>query len=141
MCWCKGYKSPATKRFLRRFGIVISLYIVILCALVKFGDAAIKHGCPLYVLAMLMAAPVVGVLIVLGRYVMEETDEYRRLLLVRSLIVASGALLTTSVVNDFLRAFAHWKALPPFISFDLFSLTLAIAQVSQCRALRTDKDE
>jgi hypothetical protein len=141
MIWCKEYKSPAMKRYIREFLIAMSSYVVILCAAVRLGRPLIKHGWPLYLMAILPALPVIGILAIMGRYLQDETDEYRRLLAVRSLMAATGVLLTTIVVNDFLRAFAHRGSLPPFVSFDVFMLALAIAQVIQCRASRGCDDE
>jgi hypothetical protein len=141
MSWCRGYKSPAMKRYIRQILIAMSSYTVIIFAVVRFGRPLIKHGWPLYVMAILPALPVIGVLGIMGHYLQDETDEYRRLLAVRSLIAATGVLLSTIVVNDFLRAFAHSASLPAFVSFDLFMATLAIAQGIQHLASRSRDDE
>lgn len=131
MGWWIGCSSAAGKRYRRRVLTAMSLYLVILYACVKLAKLVPEHGWMLYVLALLPAVPVLAVLAILGRYLQEETDEYLRLLAMRSLILASGALLGTIVVNDFLRAIAHGDALSPFVCFVVFFLSFGIAQQVQ----------
>ena len=140
MSWWIGCSSPAGKRYRRRALIAMSLYLVILFACVKLVRNVPLHGWLLHVVALLPAVPVLAVLAILGRYLQEETDEYLRMLAMRSLIVASGALLGTIVVNDFLRAIAEGAALDPFVCFGLFFVTFGIAQSVQGLASRNGDD-
>ena len=141
MCWCKGYKSPVMKRYIREFSIAMSFYAVILCAVIRFGQPLIKHGWLLYLMAILPALPLIAMFTAMGRYLRDETDEYRRMLAVRSLIAATGVLLVTIAVNDCLRNFAHARSLPPFVCLDVFLLALLVAQVIQNRASCGRDDE
>ncbi len=129
MGWWIGCNSAAGKRYRRRVLTAMSLYIVILFSCLKLVKTVPMHGWVLYVVALLPAVPVIAVLASLGRYLQEETDEYLRMLATRSLIVASGALLGTIVVNDFLRVIAHGTALSPFVFFVVFFMAFGLAQV------------
>jgi hypothetical protein len=141
MSWCRGYKSPAAKRYMRRIMIAMWSWVVIIFGALTLGRHVIKHGWPLYVMSVLLTLPVIGIFAIMGRYLQEETDEYRRLLAVRSLIIATGVLLTTIFVNDFLRVSAHWAGLPPFLSFEIFAVVFCIAQAIQWKASRGRNDE
>jgi hypothetical protein len=141
MGWCIGRNTTAGKRYRRRVLTSMALYIVVLFSCLKLVKAVPMHGWLLYAVAMLPAVPVLAVLVMLARYVKEETDEYLRMLTVRSLLVAAGALLATSVVNDFLRVIAHSGALAPFVYFVVFFVSFGVAQAVQEMAWRGGGDE
>jgi hypothetical protein len=136
MGWWIGYNTAAGRRYRRRVLTAISVYAVILYSCLKLVKTLPMHGWVLYVVAVLPAVPVIAVLAILGRYLQEETDEYLRMLATRSLLVASGALLGTIVVNDFLRLLAHGAALSPFVCFAVFFVAFGIAQMVQDMASR-----
>jgi hypothetical protein len=141
MGWWIGCGSVAGKRYRRRVLTAMSLYIVILFSCLKLVKAFPVHGWVLYALAMLPAVPVLAVLVFLARYLREETDEYLRMLTVRSVLVAAGALLATIVVNDFLRVIAHGAAVAPFVCFIVFFLSFGFAQAAQELTSRGAGDE
>ena len=64
-------------------------------------------------------------------YLREEKDEYQRLLAVRSLLVATFAVLALSTYNDFLRSYGHSSGFPPFTCFVSFWLIFGIANLLQ----------
>lgn len=141
MGWWIGHNTAAGKRYRRRVLIAMSLYVVILFSCMKFVKAVPMHAWALYLLAVLPALPVLAVLVILARYLQEETDEYLRMLTVRSLLVAAGAMLATIVVNDFLRIIAHGGPLMPFVCFTVFFVSFGIAQLVQEAASRRGGDE
>lgn len=141
MGWWIGRNSAAGKRYRRRVLMAMSLYIVILISCMKLVKAVPMHAWALYLLAVLPALPVLAVLVILARYLQEESDEYLRMLTVRSLLVAAGALLATSVVNDFLRVIAHGGPLIPFVCFIVFFVSFGIAQAVQEAASRRSGDD
>jgi hypothetical protein len=121
-------KSKALKKYQRRVMVTMAAYL-----LVVLGSAEIvKHGAPrgwhLYFWSVLPAIPVIAVIVQMGRYLREETDEYLRLRTMLSLLVATGTLLGTLVASDFLQSFASVPALPPFTSFVVFCAAFAITQ-------------
>ena len=67
------------------------------------------------------------VMVNMGRYLKEESDEYLRLRMIRSLLVATAALLGPLVVSDFVRAYAGAPAFPPFACFVTFCMAFGIA--------------
>ncbi len=141
MGWWMGCNSVAGKRYRRRVLVAMSLYVVILFSCIELVKVFVLHGWMLYAVAILPALPVIAVLVSLGRYLQEETDEYLRMLTVRSLLLASGLLLVTIVVNDFLRTIAHRGALDPFVCFIVFFASFGLAQAAQEMASRSGGDE
>jgi hypothetical protein len=68
-----------------------------------------KHGLipgPLqYLVAMLPALPIIGIFGAIGRYLVEEQDEYVRMLMVRQTLWASAFTLSIATVWGFLDNF------------------------------------
>jgi hypothetical protein len=104
--------------------------VVVICAtlLVRHG---LVHGWAVYVWSVLPALPVMVVIAQMGRYLQEENDEYLRLITMRSLLVATAALLGMLVVSDFLRSYTPTGDLPPFVSFMVFCVAFGLAQAVQ----------
>jgi len=59
-----------------------------------------------YLVAILPALPVIGLFAAIGRYLVEEQDEYVRMLMVRQTLWASGFALSAATVVGFLQNFA-----------------------------------
>lgn len=94
-----------TRRYLVRLAILMTLYVVALFASVS----QFRHGHPTgalaWALAVAPALPVVGVFWAVLRLIVETTDEYLRLLLVRQTLIATGFMLSIATVWGFLENF------------------------------------
>jgi hypothetical protein len=128
MGWGIGSGSKAGKVYQKRMLTTMLLYV----SMVMAASSIVRHGHPvgwhLYFWAIAPAVPVMFVLVYLGIYLRDETDEYMRMIAIRSLLVATGALLATIVVNDFLRSYTPIGPLPPFTGFVLFFVSFGVAQ-------------
>ena len=99
------YRSPALRRYMYRLLAFIALYLVALfTAVTLFRDGAVS-GLPAYALAVSPALPIIGVFWAVMRFMIEEQDEFIRLLLVRQCLVATGFCLTIMTVWEFLQNF------------------------------------
>lgn len=58
-----------------------------------------------YVVALLPALPIIGIFAAMGRYLLEEQDEYIRMLMVRQTLWASGFALSVATAWGFLESF------------------------------------
>ncbi len=58
-----------------------------------------------YVAAVLPALPIIGIFTAMGRYLVEEQDEFVRVLMVRQTLWASGFALSVATVWGFLENF------------------------------------
>ena len=97
--------SPAAKRYNRRV-IWLSLgYAVLLLAAVYAFKHQLLSGAAMWVAAILPALPVIGIFAAIGRYLVEENDEYLRMLLVRQTLWASGFALSAATLWGFLESF------------------------------------
>jgi len=58
-----------------------------------------------YLVATLPALPIIGIFVAIGRYLVEERDEYVRTLMVRQTLWASAFALSVATVWGFLESF------------------------------------
>lgn len=86
------------------------IWLSLLYALFLIGAVyGFKHhllsGIAAYVAAILPALPIIGIFAAIGRYLVEEQDEYVRMLMVRQTLWASGFALSVATVWGFLENF------------------------------------
>ena len=109
----------ATQRYTRDFWIAILVYVVLVFAV----TLAIKHhnitGPLLWTLAVLPALPLLRMIYVMGRYLL-ETDEYQRAMQTRRMLGALGAMLGVCTVYGFVETFAGAPHLELYLVFPMF---------------------
>lgn len=97
--------NPAIKRYNRRvIGLSLLYGAFILTAVYGFKHQLV-HGPVAYVVAILPAIPIIGIFGAMGRYLVEEQDEYVRMLMVRQTLWASGFALSIATIWGFLESF------------------------------------
>ena len=92
------------KRYVRRLAVSMALYMVTLFAAVHFVGKHIVTGPTAYVLAILPGICVCGVFWAVGRLIIEQDDEYQRMLLVRQTLVATAFALSLATIWGFLES-------------------------------------
>jgi hypothetical protein len=97
--------SPAWKRYNIRVVWLSLFYAAFLLAAVYSFKHHLLGGPLAYVLAVAPALPIVGIFVAMGRYLVEEQDEYLRMLLVRQSLWASGFALSLATMWGFLESF------------------------------------
>lgn len=105
-----GYKSPAIRRYTTRLAVLMTVYLVTLFGAVRLFRADAVSGPLAYALAVLPALPIIGVFWAVMRLLVEEPDEYWRMLLVRQALFATGFCLTIMTIWEFLQNF---ELVPP----------------------------
>jgi hypothetical protein len=100
-----AYRSPALRRYMIRLAVLMSIYLVTLFIAVKAFRAGAVSGPAAYALAILPALPVIGVFWAVMRVLVEEPDEFMRLIHVRQCLVATGFCLTIMTIWEFLQNF------------------------------------
>lgn len=119
-------KSIAQRRYNRRVMGLSVAYAAFLLPIV----AVFRHDPPAggvaYALAILPALPIIGIFMAIGRYLVEERDEYLRLLMTRQTLIASGLALSVAMVVGFLESFdliapihSYWFAILWFAGLGL----------------------
>ena len=99
------YKSPATRRYLIRLAVLMSAYLVTLFVAVYAFRHQLVSGPLAYPLAILPAVPIIGGFWAVMRLLVEEPDEYLRMLFVRQALIATGFCLTVMTIWEFLQNF------------------------------------
>jgi xanthosine utilization system XapX-like protein len=93
------------KRYNQRMIWLSLLY----AAFLLFAVYGFKHhlfgGVFAYLAALLPALPIIGIFAAMGRYLVEEQDEYVRMLLVRQSLWASGFAMSVATIWGFLESF------------------------------------
>ena len=119
-------KTPAWKRYNWRVVWLSLLYVLFLFGAVYGFRHNLLHGAIAYVAAILPALPIIGVFGAIGRYLVEEQDEYVRMLMVRQSLFASAFALSLATVWGFLsnfglvgRADGYWVAIAWFFGLGL----------------------
>jgi hypothetical protein len=98
-------RTPAWKRYNWRVIWLSLAYAVFLIVAVYGFKHQLVTGPAAYVVAILPALPIVGIFGAIGRYLVEEQDEYVRMLMVRQTLWASGFTLSLATVWGFLDNF------------------------------------
>lgn len=115
----------ALSRAFKRYNIAVvalgAAYCVLLVSAELLVHRHILTGPLAYVAAVLPALPIIGMFGAIGRYLIEESDEYLRMLMVRQSLVASGFALSVSTIWGFLESFdlvahldSYWVAVAWF---------------------------
>ena len=98
-------RTPAWKRYNWRVAWTSLVYVVFLLGAVYGFKHQLVPGALRYLVAVLPALPVIGIFVAIGRYLVEEQDEYVRMLMVRQTLWASGIALSLATVWGFLENF------------------------------------
>jgi nitric oxide reductase large subunit len=107
--------NPAQRAYLRRFVPTMLAYVVAVTAVsAVMRSAHPPTGALAYALAVLPALPLLGVFWIIGRYLVEEQDEYVRMLRVRQTLIATGLTLSLATLWGFLETFANAPHVPLF---------------------------
>ena len=125
--FCQNKMSPHQRRYLRTFGATLAI-----TAFVEMmtGDAAknshLSHPV-LYALALLAAIPVIGMIVIIGKYLSTEKDEFIRNMVTQALLWGLGVMMVGESIYAFLADYA-WAARPLLIlDIDIFFVAAAIA--------------
>lgn len=95
--------SPAVRRYLTRLVVLMLIYIGLIFAAGWLFRHQPPHGPLAWVLAVLPALPIIGVVGACMRLLVEESDEYVRMLYVRQMLFATGFCLTVMTVWEFFQ--------------------------------------
>lgn len=121
-----NFKRPASRRYLQRLALAMACYIATLfLAITQVRDGQLT-GPLAWFLALLPGLSVAGVFWAIGRLLVEEPDEYQRMLLVRQVLVATGFTLTIVTIYGFLENFRLVSHVDGFYIAILWFIGLAV---------------
>jgi hypothetical protein len=119
-------RTPAWKRYNWRVVWLSLIYAAFLIAAVYGFKHQLVPGALKYLVAILPALPIIGIFGAIGRYLVEEQDEYVRMLMVRQTLWASAFSLSVATTWGFLDNFelvghvdGYWIAILWFFGLGL----------------------
>lgn len=107
-------KSPARHRYNRRVLLLTIAYVVLLVPAVYLLSRHLVAGLAAYVVGVLPALPVAGIFVAIGAYLVEERDEYLRMLATRQSLIATGTAMVAATIWGFLEGF---ELLPHMVGY------------------------
>lgn len=131
-----GGCTPALMRRDRRTLISALIYVVALLAVVWVEKIHPVRGLLADALALLPAAPVIGMVAATGLYFREETDEFERAVRVENALWATGGTLAIATVWGFAELLASAPHVAGWIWFPLWALFGQVADVFTRRRYR-----
>jgi hypothetical protein len=131
----KGCATAAGMAYNRRLLPFAAGYVVVMLGAIVLHGRYHVAGPALYVLAVLPALPLVGIVWALGRFLVEESDEYQRALMIRKMLVATGFMLVVATIWGFLEEFGLVAHLPAYWTFIVWCFGLGVGALwSKLRA-------
>ncbi|PXA83834.1 hypothetical protein DMC47_42280 [Nostoc sp. 3335mG] len=97
--------SPAQKRYNKRVIGLSLIYSGLLIGAVWLFKHHAVAGPLAWIVAILPALPIVGIFAAIGGYIVDESDEYLRMLLIRQTLYGSGFALSIATIWGFLESF------------------------------------
>ncbi len=97
--------TPAWKRYNWRVIWLSLCYALFLVTAVYTFKHKLVGNSLVWLVAVLPAVPIIGIFAAIGRYLVEEKDEFVRMLMVRQTLWASGFALSAASVWGFLENF------------------------------------
>ena len=120
--------SPAVRRYMKRFLPSMLLYVVVLTGSILAIKRLHPEGPLLWALAVAPALPILAVIAVMGRYVVEETDEFLRMMAVQAMLWGIGVTLAVATVWGFLENADLVPHVSSFLMFPLFCAAMGLSQ-------------
>jgi hypothetical protein len=124
-----GCATPATRRYTRRFVAMSFGYVAALFVALGIDHSYSVDGPLLWLLALVPTIPIMGMIWTIARLLVEETDEFQRLRMVRASLVATGLLLVVGTLWGFLEMFGLVPHLWMWAVFPIWSVGLGLGQL------------
>lgn len=125
-----GCATSATLRYNRRILVMSFGYLLALFAALGITRQVNVEGPLLWVLAILPTIPITGMIVTMGRFLVEETDEYQRMRMVRASLVATGLVLVLASLWGFLEMFGLVPHIWLWAVFPAWSIGLGVGQAA-----------
>lgn len=133
--------SPATRAMRKSAFSVLAGYFVIFAASFYANDKLQPTGPLLWVLATLPVLPILGVIVLFGRYLRDEKDAYKRDLTMRCLLWGTAGCIAVTMLESFLRIYGWKGQFPPFSAFWAFFVFMITAKLTYSAHNKVPADE
>jgi hypothetical protein len=124
--------TPSKRSVRRRFQTVFMSAMGVYCLVVFaisgwFGWEPPKAGLGLYLAAISPALPIGFAIFAMGRYFVEEPDEFFRTVQVQATLIGVGLTMFTCTAWGFLSQYAHVWAPPLYLVFPMWAFWMGLA--------------
>lgn len=109
-------RSPALTRYQWRVGLASIAYVAIIFAVGWLFRHHPPAGVLRYPVAALSALPIIAVFAALGRYLVDEGDEYQRMMMVRQALWGTGGAMALCTIWGFVETYAALPHLPLYFA-------------------------
>jgi hypothetical protein len=133
---CPTTKNPAVRRFYFRTFAASSAYIALTVSIALYFHRFRPHGPLAYGLAVLPAIAILGNIVALGLYLIEDKDEVQRSLMVEMLLWGLGGVLVFTSAWGSLETFAHIRHFNPTYTYTLFWIFVGVSVPFSMRKYR-----
>lgn len=127
---------PPMRRYMLRFGISMSAYVVLLIGAMMLHRQGLTAGPLGYLIALAPAAAILGAIASMGFYLAEETDEFHREVLIQSLLWGIAVTLGAASVWGFLETFGKAPHAPAWSVVPIFAVAMGLSQPLIARRYR-----
>jgi hypothetical protein len=121
--------GQAQRRYIKRVALFTSLYLATFAALTFLDELGSVPLAVRYVVGILPGCAVIGIFWAIGRLIVEETDEFLRMLTIRQTLIASALALSAASIWGFLESAdlvihidAYWYAVIWFLGLFIGAL-------------------
>ncbi|HLW80677.1 MAG TPA: hypothetical protein VKS20_01415 [Candidatus Acidoferrales bacterium] len=117
------------QRRLRQLAIPILILYFVLFSVVDWLFARhLIHGPVSYALAAFPALPLIAVIVLLVRYLREETDEFKRAVITEAMLWSIGLTMTLTTAWGFIEMFIPNMHISVLWVFPVFCVTAAVSK-------------
>ena len=109
-----NFSSKPNRRFLIRLGGSAMVFVLSIAAAKHLIGPDLVAGPLVWVLALIPGLAMVGMFYAYGMLIVEQTDEFIRMLVVRQLIIGTGIALSFATVWGFLEHFGLVAHIYPY---------------------------
>ncbi|EAQ28666.1 hypothetical protein NAP1_13743 [Erythrobacter sp. NAP1] len=122
--------GPAAQRYLTRIAITMAFYLITLFMAEHFLEDRGVTGPLAVLIALLPGLSFAGVIWIFGALIVEEKDEFYRLLYVRQGLIATGIAFTLAAVWGFLETYKIVESVAAFWWPTIWCVGIAIGAVA-----------
>lgn len=98
-------KSPSQRAYIRRMVALMALYLAAVIGGSLAKSAGLLNDVTTVAVAVTSGLCIAGVFWAIGRLIVEEQDEFLRMLIVRQALIATGLSLSIASIHGFLSVF------------------------------------
>jgi len=122
-------ETAVSKRFRKTSFTVLGFYFLTFFACIFVSDRIHPTGAAIWILATLPVLPILGVIFLMGRYLRDEPDEFKRDTTVRCILWGTAGCVAENMFAGYLWIFGWKGQLPPFMGFWIFFLFMMTAKL------------